>query len=67
MVIQVVLGTPQEKQLSALVGCWITGGLCAPDQLEMEVVDTRYHPLPFFDGEAPAKANRQYSSTPTPW
>ncbi|HEY0240058.1 MAG TPA: NAD(P)H-dependent oxidoreductase [Friedmanniella sp.] len=63
MLIDVVLSTTREDRFSALVGEWVAASLGAYDGLEVEVVDLRDHPLPFFDGVPPAKFPRQY---PTP-
>ncbi|MGI3786080.1 MAG: NADPH-dependent FMN reductase [Janthinobacterium lividum] len=60
MLIEVVLSTTREDRFSALVGEWVAASLGAYDGLEVEVVDLRDHPLPFFDGAPPAKFPRQY-------
>lgn len=60
MLIQVVLSTTREDRFSALVGKWVAASLGAYGGLEVEVVDLRDHPLPFFDGAPPAKFPRQY-------
>ena len=39
----------------------MTGHL-APGGLDVEQVDLRDYPLPFFDGVAPARAPREYAS-----
>ncbi len=31
------------------------------DDFEVELLDLRDHPLPFFDGDAPAKTGRDYA------
>jgi NAD(P)H-dependent FMN reductase len=63
MLIQIILSTTREDRYSAPVSEWVVASLSARDGLEVEVVDLRDHPLPFFDGVPPAKFPREY---PTP-
>jgi NAD(P)H-dependent FMN reductase len=60
MLIHVILSTTREDRFSALVGRWVATSLATHRDLEVEVVDLRDHPLPFFDGVPPAKTPRQY-------
>jgi NAD(P)H-dependent FMN reductase len=60
MRIAVVTGTTREGRFSGLVAEWITGHLAAKADIEIEGVDLRDFPLPFFDGVAPARTGRDY-------
>lgn len=60
MIIEVILSTTRDDRFSARVGEWVAGSLGARDGLEVDLLDLRDHPLPFFDGVPPAKAPRQY-------
>ncbi|MDQ1654052.1 MAG: hypothetical protein QOI35_3252 [Cryptosporangiaceae bacterium] len=62
MLIQVILSTTRENRFSARVGDWVAAELSARDGFEVELVDLRDHPLPFFDAAPPARAPRQYPS-----
>jgi NAD(P)H-dependent FMN reductase len=58
--VAVITGTTREGRFSGLVAEWITGHLAARPDIELEGVDLRDHPLPFFDGAAPAHTLRNY-------
>jgi NAD(P)H-dependent FMN reductase len=60
MLIEVILSTTRADRFSALAGDWVATSLSTRDDLDVEVVDLRDHPLPFFDGVPPAKAPRRY-------
>ena len=62
MLIQVITGTTREGRFSERVAAWVVGELSARGDLEIELVDLRDHPLPFFDGAAPARTLRDYPS-----
>jgi len=62
MLIQVISGTTREGRFSEKVACWVTEQLEAREDFDVEQVDLRDHPLPFFDGVAPARAPREYAS-----
>ena len=62
MLIQIILSTTRKDRYSALVGEWVAASLSARHGLEVEVVDLRDHPLPFFDGVPPAKFPREYAT-----
>jgi NAD(P)H-dependent FMN reductase len=63
MLVQVLIGTTREGRFSEAVAGWVARRLQRCDGVSIETVDLRDHPLPFFDGTAPARAPRQY---PTP-
>ncbi len=63
--IQVVLGSTRENRFSERAALWVADGLEARGDMEVEVVDLRDHPLPFFDGLAPARTRRDYPSAET--
>ncbi|MEU4245351.1 NAD(P)H-dependent oxidoreductase [Actinoplanes sp. NPDC026619] len=60
MLIQVITGTTREGRLSERVAGWVVRYLTEHTDLEIEQVDLRDHPLPFFDAPPPAKAPRDY-------
>jgi len=62
MLIQVMLGSTRENRFSERAGAWVVQGLSARGDMEVELIDLRTHPLPFFDGIAPARTLRDYSS-----
>ena len=62
MLIQVISGTTREGRFSEKVARWVTGHLAAREGFDVERVDLRDYPLPFFDGVAPARAPREYAS-----
>jgi NAD(P)H-dependent FMN reductase len=61
--IQVILGSTRQDRFSARAGAWVFERLSARGDMEVELVDLRDHPLPFFDGRSPAYTLRDY---PTP-
>ena len=60
MLVQVITGTTREGRFSERVAHWMIEHLSARDDLDVELVDLRDHPLPFFDGMAPARTLRDY-------
>jgi NAD(P)H-dependent FMN reductase len=62
MLIQVVTGTTRQGRFSQKVAAWVAESLDACGDLQVELVDLRDHPLPFFDGVPPARAPREYAS-----
>jgi NAD(P)H-dependent FMN reductase len=61
MLVQVITGTTREGRFSEKVARWVIEHLDARGDFDVELVDLRDHPLPFFDAPPPAKAARQYS------
>jgi NAD(P)H-dependent FMN reductase len=62
MLIQVISSTTREGRFSERVATWVTGQLANRDDFDVEPIDLREYPLPFFDGVAPARAPREYAS-----
>ena len=60
--IQVILASTRENRFSERAGSWVVERLSARDDMTVERVDLRDHPLPFFDGIAPARTLRDYPS-----
>jgi NAD(P)H-dependent FMN reductase len=58
--IQVITGTTRQGRFSERVTAWVSGVLAGRGDLDVEVVDLRAYPLPFFDGPPPARAPREY-------
>ena len=63
--IQVIAGTTRQGRFSERVGAWVTGHLAARDDLDVELVDLRDYPLPFFDQAPPARTLRDYPNEQT--
>src|SRR6202012_1924390 len=62
MLIQVISSTAREGRFSERVAAWVTGQLASRGDFDVEPIDLREYPLPFFDGVAPARAPREYAS-----
>src|ERR1700742_438660 len=62
MLIQVISSTTREGRFSERVATWETGQLANRVACDVEPIDLREYPLPFFDGVAPARAPREYAS-----
>ena len=62
MRIAVVQGTTRQDRFSQLVSTWVVGYLSAREGVEVELIDLRDHPLPFFDEKPPAYTLRDYPS-----
>jgi NAD(P)H-dependent FMN reductase len=60
MEVALVTGTTREGRFSGLVAAWITAHLAEHPEVRIDGVDLRDHPLPFFDGAAPARTGRDY-------
>ncbi len=60
MLIQVISSTTREGRFSERVASWVSSELAARDDFDVEQIDLREYPLPFFDGVAPARAPREY-------
>ena len=62
MHIQVISSTTREGRFSERVARWVTEQLATREDFDLEHIDLRDHPLPFFDGNAPARFPREYAS-----
>jgi NAD(P)H-dependent FMN reductase len=62
MLIEVISSTTREGRFSERVATWVTGQLADRADFDVEHVDLRDYPLPFFDGMPPARAPREYRS-----
>ncbi len=62
ILIQVLLGSTRDGRFSERAGEWVASGLAARGDMDVEFVDLRDYPLPFFDGVAPARRLRDYPS-----
>ncbi|MFJ6217093.1 NADPH-dependent FMN reductase [Streptomyces sp. NPDC092296] len=58
--IQVVNGSTREGRFSEKVAAWVVEHLAARGDFDVEVLDLRDHPLPFFDQAPPARTLRNY-------
>jgi len=58
--IQVVNSTTREGRFSDRVAAWVLDHLKGSADVDVELVDLRDFPLPFFDGPPPARTPRQY-------
>ena len=61
MLVQVINGTTREGRFSERVAAWVVGRLEQHDAFDVELVDLRDHPLPFFDADPPARTGRDYA------
>jgi NAD(P)H-dependent FMN reductase len=61
MLIQVITGTTREGRFSERVATWALERLRGRNDFDVELVDLRDHPLPFFDAAAPARTLREYA------
>jgi NAD(P)H-dependent FMN reductase len=61
VLLQVITGTTREGRFSELVAAWVADRLAPHKEFELELVDLLDHPLPFFDGAAPARTGRDYA------
>ena len=60
ILIQVILGSTRGGRFSERVGPWVVEKLKARGDMEIEFIDLRDHPLPFFDAAPPARTLRDY-------
>ena len=60
MLLQVITGTTREGRFSERVAQWAIDRLQDREGFDVELLDLRDHPLPFFDGIAPARTGRDY-------
>jgi NAD(P)H-dependent FMN reductase len=60
MLVQIVTGTTREGRFSERVARWVTNELEDRTYFDVETVDLRDHPLPFFYGAAPLHTPREY-------
>jgi NAD(P)H-dependent FMN reductase len=58
--IAVINSTTREGRFSERVAAWVVDSLAERGVFDIELVDLRDHPLPFFDGAAPARTGRDY-------
>jgi NAD(P)H-dependent FMN reductase len=61
VLLQVINGTTREGRFSERVAAWVMGRLEQHDAFEVELVDLRDHPLPFFDADPPIRTGRDYA------
>jgi NAD(P)H-dependent FMN reductase len=62
MLIQVILSTTRDGRFSERVAEWTMARLQARDGFDVELLDLRDHPLPFFEGPAPLRNPRVYET-----
>jgi len=61
--IQVILGTTRPGRFSDKVGDWLLDRMRRRDDLTVELVDLRDHPLPIYELDvAPARGGREYET-----
>jgi NAD(P)H-dependent FMN reductase len=62
-VVQVIVGSTRPGRFADKPLAWLADRLGRREDLELEIVDLRDHPLPFYDhGVPPARAQRDYPS-----
>jgi len=62
MLVQIITGTTREGRFSEKVAAWVERELTQRTDFDIETVDLRDHPLPYFEGMAPARRGRDYPS-----
>jgi NAD(P)H-dependent FMN reductase len=62
VLIEVISSTTREGRFSERTAHWVDQQLRARDTFDVELIDLRDHPLPFFDAVPPAKAGRDYAN-----
>jgi NAD(P)H-dependent FMN reductase len=60
--IEVIIGSTRQGRFSERVATWVVDYLTTQANFDVEVVDLRDYPLPFFDGAPPAMTQRDYPS-----
>ena len=60
MLIQVIISSTREGRFSEKVAPWVVQHLRERGDLDVETVDLRDYPMPFFEGAPPARAPRSY-------
>jgi NAD(P)H-dependent FMN reductase len=66
--IQLIVGTDREGRFSEKAAAWVMDRLGGRDDLELEPVDLREHPLPFYDqAKPPAYGHREYPPAVARW
>jgi NAD(P)H-dependent FMN reductase len=58
MLIQVISSTTREGRFSERTARWVGQSLRDREDFDVELIDLREYPLPFFDAPPPAKAPR---------
>jgi NAD(P)H-dependent FMN reductase len=61
VLLQVIAGTTREGRFSERVAAWVMARLQQHEAFALELVDLRDHPMPFFEGDAPARTGRDYA------
>jgi NAD(P)H-dependent FMN reductase len=62
MLIEVISSTTREGRFSERVAAWVMEQLADRAEFEVDHIDLRDYPLPFFDGMSPARTPRVYGS-----
>lgn len=55
--IQILVGSTREKRLGFGISKWVEGVVRSYENIEVELVDLREYPLPFFDEDLPPSMN----------
>jgi NAD(P)H-dependent FMN reductase len=58
----VVIGTTRDGRFGSHIRSWVLASLRRRPGFDVDVLDLRDHPLPFFDGIPPARAPREYAN-----
>jgi NAD(P)H-dependent FMN reductase len=60
MLVEIITGTTRQGRFSEKVADWVMDRLGARDDFDVELVDLREYPLPFFDAAPPVRTGRDY-------
>lgn len=66
LTIQVIISSTRENRFGSTVGEWFRSVAEARDDLEVELIDLRDYPMPFFD-EPTSPAGGHYAEEAKPW
>jgi NAD(P)H-dependent FMN reductase len=64
--IQVIISSTRENRFGATVGSWFTGVASGRDDMDIEMLDLRDYPMPFFN-EPMSPAGGNYADEARPW
>ncbi|MGX7679284.1 NADPH-dependent FMN reductase [Jatrophihabitans sp. DSM 45814] len=63
--IAIIVGSTREGRFADKPATWVAQRLAEREVVQVDLIDLRHHPLPFFDQVAPARTLREYSTPET--
>jgi len=61
--IEIIVASTRENRFSERAAAWAHQRLADRGDMQVDLLDLRDHPLPFFDGRAPAHTPREYPTS----